>query len=229
MTDSENNIDGVLRDAKRLFESLKAAGIAYIAVKKAEPQSPPEASSATAPIDAGPQDADAWSAKVGFEAGTKAVVFCLWRIGGALFAAGRTVHSGDTNPFPEVESVQAQKLLSWFAGEIRAEAVSEPLILSATAMKDNAQMNGAVLSIKPLIDEKIGEWKSSVIVALGGLAALIFTGSLEIGRLRGRIEARNGLKIAVTHSLGDIVKKQVFKKESHEDMKMVIRALQAEA
>ncbi|MBI4950100.1 MAG: hypothetical protein HY955_08155 [Deltaproteobacteria bacterium] len=225
MMDSENNIDGVLRDAVRLFESLKAAGIAYIPVKKAEPPLPAEASSATAPIDAAPQDADAWSTKAGFEAGTKAVVFGLWRIGGALFAAGRAVNSGEAAPFPEEETVQAQKLLSWFAGEIKAGAVSEPLILSATAMKDGAQMNGAVLSVKPLIDEKIGEWKPSVVVALGGLAALIFTGSLETARLRGRLNTYNGIRTAVTHSPEDLVKRPGLKKETLEDMKMIIKAL----
>ncbi len=224
MTDAENKIEDVLRDAERLFESLKAAGIACIPVKKVEPTLPPEAPLPTSTADAVPVEPDAWSAKVGFEA-RAAVVFGLWRVGGALFAAGRAVHSGDANPFPEDESVQAQKLLGWFAGEIKAEAVSEPLILSATAMKDNAQMNGAVLSVKPLLDEKIGEWKPSVIVALGGLVSLLIAGSADAGKLRGRFHSYNGIKTAVTHSPEDLVKRPGLKKETLEDMKMVIKAL----
>ena len=182
MTDAENDSEGALKEELRLLEWLKDASINYIPVKKAEPQSPLEASYATAPIDAGPEEADAWSAKVGFEAGSSGVVFGLWMVGPALFAAGRAVSSIDIAPFPEEEAAQAQKLLGWFAGEIKAEAEGEPLILSATARKDGAQMGGGALSVKPLIDEKTGEWRPSVIVALGGLAAFIFTGSLETAR-----------------------------------------------
>lgn len=228
MIDAENKIEDVLRDAERLFESLKAAGIAYIPVKKTETPLPPAASLSAAPVDAVPVEPGSWSTKVGFEA-RAAVVFGLWRIGPALFAAGRTVHSGDTNPFPEDESVQAQKLLGWFAGEIKAGSAGEPLILSATAMKDGADMAGGAFSVKPLLDEKIGEWKPSVIVALGGLAALICTGSLETARLRGRLHSYCGIKTAVTHSPEDLVKRTGLKKETLEDMKMVIKALRSEA
>lgn len=228
MTDAENKIEDVLRDAERLFESLKAAGIAYIPVKKGEAVLPPETPLPTAPVDAVPIEPDAWSAKVGFEAGA-AVVFGLWRVGGALFAAGRAVHSGDTNPFPEDESVQAQKLLGWFAGEIKAEAAGEPLILSATPRKDGVDITGGAFSVKPLLDEKIGEWKPSVVVALGVLASLLIAGSADAGKLRGRFHSYNGVKTAVTHSPEDLVKRPGLKKETLEDMKMVIKALRSEA
>lgn len=224
MIDAENKIEDVLRDAERLFETLKAAGIAYIPVKKAETPLPPAASISAAPVDAVPVEPGAWSAKVGFEA-RAAVVFGLWRIGPALFAAGRAVRPGDTNPFPEDESVQAQKLLGWFAGEIKAGEAGEPLILSATAMRDGADMAGGAFSVKPLLDEKIGEWRPSVIVALGGLASLLLAGSVDAGRLRGRFHSCNGVKCAVTHSPEDLVKRPGLKKETLEDMKSVIRAL----
>lgn len=225
MTDAENDIDGALKDALRLFESLKAAGIAYIPVKKVEPPLPLETPSLAATVDAGPMEPNAWSTKAGFEADAT-VVFGLWRIGAALFVAGRTVQSGATTPFPEDESVQAQKLLGWFAGEIKAaDATGEPFIFSATAVKDGAQMNGAALSVKPLLDEKIGEWKPSVIVALGPLASLVLAGSMDTGKLRGRFHSYNGIKTAVTHSPEDLVKRPGLKKETLEDMKTVIKAL----
>lgn len=223
MTGSENDIK-VLTDALRLFEALKAAGIAYIPVKKAEPPLPLETPSLAATVDAAPMEPGAWSTKAGFEAGA-AVVFGLWRIGPALFAAGRVLLSGDTNPFPEDETVQAQKLLGWFAGEIKADATGEPVIFSATAVKDGAQMNGAALSVKPLLDEKIGELKPSVIVALGGLASLLLAGSADAGKLRGRFHSYDGIKTAVTHSFEDLVKRPGLKKETLEDMKTVIKAL----
>lgn len=229
MTDAENKIEDVLRDAERLFASLKAAGIAYIPVKKGEAVLPPETPLPTAPADAVPIEPDAWSAKVGFEARSSGVVFGLWKIGSALFAAGRAVSSGDIAPFPEEEAAQAQKLLGWFAGEIKAEAAGEPLILSATARKDGADITGGAFSVKPLLDEKMGEWKPSVIVALGPLASLILAGSMDAGKLRGRFHSYNGVKTAVTHSPEDLVKRPGLKKETLEDMKMVIKALRSEA
>lgn len=223
MTHAENDIEGVLRDAERLFEALKVAGIAYIPVKKAA--EPPVVSSPTVSGEVPAPGPDAWSAKVGFGPDA-AVVFGLWRIGPALFVAGR-LRSGET-PFPEDEANQAQKLLSWFAGEIKAEAMREPLIFSATAQKAEAEAGGA-LALKPLLDEKIGEWKPSIIVALGGLASLSLAGSKDTGKLRGRFHSCNGVKVAVTHSFEDLVKRPGLKKETLEDMKMVIKTIQSEA
>lgn len=82
-----------------------------------------------------------------------------------------------------------------------------------------------VSACRELLLKEISMVSPRVVVALGHSAALYLLGDSGIREIRGRFHIRGGVKIMPTWPLDELIKKESLKKETWDDMKMVMKEL----
>ncbi|MDP2689808.1 MAG: hypothetical protein Q8P48_06820 [Deltaproteobacteria bacterium] len=151
------------------------------------------------------------------EASESAVAFGVWRLGDrVVFVEGARVKASG-EPFSAGHISQLERLARWMGGELGIKGFSA----KDGWRKEFPTMESSLPELKGQVFAK----PPGVVVAFGPLAVEALVGSPDIDGLRGRFHDADGVLVMPTHSPGAILNDPALKKQTHEDMLMVIGRL----
>lgn len=130
-------------------------------------------------------------------------------------------------PFSGGDGVQLEKIIAWMstkAGFGRDEAYLCHAVKCAPP-SGKAPSREEAGACRPILERQVKALAPRVIVALGPVAAGSILGSADVKGLRGRFHAFNGIKVMPTYGPAELLENPALKKETQEDMLLVIEYL----
>lgn len=130
-------------------------------------------------------------------------------------------------PFSGNDGAQLERIMAWMSTQA-GFGMDEAYLCHAVKcrpLSGKAPSSEEAGACKALLERQIKALAPRVIVALGPVAAGSILGSADVKGLRGRFHALNGIRVMPTYDPTELLKKPALKKETMEDMLLVIEEL----
>lgn len=130
-------------------------------------------------------------------------------------------------PFSGGDGAQLERIIAWMSTQL-GFGMERAYLCHAVKCRPTsgrAPSSGEAGACKALLERQIEALAPKVIVALGPVAACSILGNPDVKGLRGRFHPFKGIKVMATYDPAGLLEKPALKKETMEDMLLVIDEL----
>jgi hypothetical protein len=160
----------------------------------------------------------------------KGVLFGVYPLGKAivLWAVPVAAQTLQDSPFGAEPLSQLEKMLAWLAGELKSpvpQAANPEVVLAARCAQEGGYTDtGAAMACRGPLEPYLKGVEG--VLLMGSLAAWAFLQSADLDGARARVHKGDGRQVVATYPPDEWITDQARKKAAHNDLKLLIKALQ---